>query len=448
MNNDSRLNLSDNMRVVRGLVSVGVFLFIGKIFGAVKEVAIANRFGISEVVDAYTISFGFVTLIPAIWLTVINAVYIPAWHKLHPDKKGLFNGQLLGLTLICGTILTAALALGLPPLLPMIFTETSETGLRLMVQMCIGLAPVAILSLVVVQLSAQLLAEERHVNTLSDAIPAITLVVALLLWPSTSSEAPPFVIGILSGLLLQVLILAWICRKSEIQFKPKFTGNMDAWTILRDGLSIMFVSQALASLVDPIGLYFASTLGEGNIATLGYASKIIALFLGLGATAVGRAVLPVFSNTTKSPEQKKLLALHWFKILFAVGALACTVIYFAATMIVELLLERGAFTAENTHSVAEAIRFGVFQLPFFFSSVVLAQYFASCGQYKVMLVSSCIALGTKLIFCFLLVPSYKLPGLMLTTALMFLSVNLYFLYEIFSNKIKPQSINTSSTDTK
>ena len=428
--------LTDNMRVLRGLLFVSSFLLIGKIFGALKEVAIANRFGVGETVDAYTISLSFVTWIPAIWMVVLNASYVPLLHKLQQTERKIFNQRLLGLTLVTGIALSAVLAIFFPTLLPFVFSEMSESASQTLVRMSVAMAPIIAVSLIIAQLSAQLLAEEKHINTLTDAIPAITLVLALLFWPLSAANETLFAIGILSGLLLQMACLMLVCKRADVGHTPSFKSNMDAWIVLRDAIGIMVVSQTLASFVDPIGLYFASNLGDGNVSVLGYASKVLALILGLGATAVGRAVLPVFSNSTQTPKERKAFALHWFKILFIAGAAATVIIVLLAKTIVTLLFERGAFTAENTLTVAEAIQYGAIQFPFYFSSVVLAQFFASCGRYTVLLKSSCVAVGSKYLLCYLLVPKFSLIGLMTTTSLMFLCVNIYFYHEIRNYKTK------------
>ena len=224
-----------------------------------------------------------------------------------------------------------------------------------------------------------------------------------------------------------------ICRRADLGHIPSFNNSRNAWIVLRDAIGIMLVSQTLASFIDPIGLYFASNLGDGYVSILGYASKVLALMLGLGATAVGRSVLPVFSNSNQNWTERKQFAISWFKKLFLAGITATLFIVVTATPIVKLLFERGAFTSENTQLVAEAIKYGAIQFPFYFSSVVLAQFFASCGRYTVLLKSSCVAVGSKIIFCSILVPKFGLNGLMITTGIMFLCVNIYFYYEIQRN---------------
>ena len=46
----------DHLRIVKGAFRVAVFLLLGKAAGAVKEMAVAYRYGVSDAVDATAIS--------------------------------------------------------------------------------------------------------------------------------------------------------------------------------------------------------------------------------------------------------------------------------------------------------------------------------------------------------------------------------------------------------
>ena len=85
----------------------------------------------------------------------------------------------------------------------------------------------------------------------------------------------------------------------------------------------MLAGQALMSFVGIIDQFFAAHLGTGAIATLSYANRILALILGLGATAVGRATLPIFSKAeAQGSAHGRRLASHWVRLLFLLGVIA------------------------------------------------------------------------------------------------------------------------------
>ena len=68
----------DHLRIAKGALRVAFFLFIGKIAGALKEVAVANRYGVSEVTDAYQFTMTMSTWLPATLVGVLSIVLILA----------------------------------------------------------------------------------------------------------------------------------------------------------------------------------------------------------------------------------------------------------------------------------------------------------------------------------------------------------------------------------
>ncbi len=72
----------DHKRIVRGAVWVSLFVLLGKLAGAVKEMAVAYRYGVSGVVDAYQLAFTVVTWIPGTLVSVIGVVLIPILVRL------------------------------------------------------------------------------------------------------------------------------------------------------------------------------------------------------------------------------------------------------------------------------------------------------------------------------------------------------------------------------
>ena len=69
----------DHLRIAKGALRVAFFLFIGKIAGALKEIAVANRYGVSEVVDAYQFTMTMSTWLPVTLVGVFSIVLIPSF---------------------------------------------------------------------------------------------------------------------------------------------------------------------------------------------------------------------------------------------------------------------------------------------------------------------------------------------------------------------------------
>jgi len=188
----------------------------------------------------------------------------------------------------------------------------------------------------------------------------------------------------------------------------------------------LLAGQALGSFIGIIDQFFAAHLDTGAIATLSYANRILSLIQGLGAVAVARATLPVFSRIqAEGGGQLHRVATHWVRLLFVLGGAAMMVGWYLAPWVVKLLFERGAFTAGNTRAATEVLRYGLPQLPFYFASLVLGSYACSQRRYILLFWSGVIGIIVKIIANAMLVPLLGVKGIALAWAVV-LAINVQF----------------------
>lgn len=89
---------------------VSLFVFVGKLAGAAKEIAIAYRYGVSAEVDAYLFVLNLIGWPTAVWFSVLVVVLVPLAARIRQDAKGdlpLFRAELLGLAILIGLTLAA-----------------------------------------------------------------------------------------------------------------------------------------------------------------------------------------------------------------------------------------------------------------------------------------------------------------------------------------------------
>ncbi len=412
---------SQHRQIALGFLWVGLFVFIGKLAGAAKEMTIAWRYGVSATVDAYVFIFNVVNWPVSIWFSILTVVLVPLVARLRgddPQELPRFRAELLGLTLLLGLGFGLLAWWGLPSLLRAGWLGLSSPALQQGLTMAGGMALLLPLGAAVSLWSAWLLAAGRHRNTLFEAIPACTLLVALLLPPGWLPE--PLLWGTVAGFALHAAALAVPLRTAGELPAPRLMQKSQAWRAFWGGIGVMAVGQLLATSTNLIDQFFAAQLGEGALATLSYANRILALVLSLGATAISRASLPVFSAAHAGDAARvTALARHWALLLLAAGAVAAALTWLFAPWGVALLFERGAFTAEDTQAVVALLRLMALQVPFFFSGLVLVSALAAQRRHRWIAVSGAINLLVKLPLMFWLVPRYGINGLVLSTVLMY-----------------------------
>src|SRR3569623_632975 len=408
-------------QIAVGVVWVSAFVFIGKLAGAAKEMAIDWRYGVSETVDAYDFVFNIVYWPIAVWFSILTVVLVPLFARIGNDNPlGLsqFRRELMGFTLLLGFILGILIYLGLSTLLHAGWSGLSE-GALLKAQEWMGpLSLLVPLGFVISLFSAWMLAYSRHRNTLFEAIPAFVILVALVLPPSWVPE--PLIWGTIAGFALHMSGLAApLYTRGELQ-TPRFSFQSPAWSNFWSGIGIMAIGQALMSFTGVIDQFFAAHLGPGAVSTLSYANRILALVLGLGALAIGRATLPVFSEAFAKQDQKlRYLILRWSQLMFVAGLAALIVGWIFSPLVVKILFERGAFDAKDTQEVATILRFSLLQVPFYFLSLVLVSGLSSLRRYRTIASIAGLNLFLKIIINFMLATYFHLTGLVIATAIMY-----------------------------
>jgi putative peptidoglycan lipid II flippase len=417
----SALLRSDHGAILRDMTTVAFFLFLAKLAAAAKEMVVAWRYGTGPVVDAYLFVFNIVNVPIAVWYSVLFVVLTPLLARLRQrnvSSEVAFRRELLGCTLIMGIVaglavwLSMRLALGVSSLgLP----EDTHALVLAGLDWLILLIP---LGLVVHYGSVLLMTTGRHANSLLEGAQPLTLLLMLLLWNGGGLSA--LIAGTLLGAVAQLVLTAVAAGRGAILARPLFSFTSPAWSEFRAGIVVMLVAQVALALTTVVDQLFAADLGVGAISTLGYSNRVLGLFLALGATAIGRATLPIYSRVRQvDPAALLPLARKWCAFMLIGGAALSLLGWMAADWMVRILFERGAFTRQDALAVAELLRWGLSQIPFYFAMFAASQAVFSFGFYWIAATLAVGGLAIKIALSFVLVPQLGISGLMLSTTAMY-----------------------------
>lgn len=422
------LSGAQHRQIARGMLVVASFVMIGKLAGAAKEMAVAWRYGISETVDAYLFVFNLAQWPVTLYAGVVGAVLIPIVARIHreiPETLPEFRAELLGATLIGGLLIGAGFWLFLPWMVAQSWVGLEAGQIETAVAMSRYLTWTIPLGMLFWLFSAWTMAGNRHLNTVLEGVPALAILVAVLVATGPSA----LIIGTMAGFAIRVFLI-WLplIRRRDAE-NPIFGLRSHHWPVFVSAFGIMLIGQALVSLITLVDQFFAAHLGAGALSALGYANRVLALILGLGATSIGRAALPVLSHHHADGQREiETIAKKWAIILFVGGVIVAAIVAWFAPIIVEILFQRGRFGADDTKIVADLLRYGLVQVPFYLTSMILTYSLLSMGRHKLVTVFSGFGLLTKVGLGLLLVPALGLKGLQLATAGVFLVTTLLAMY--------------------
>lgn len=402
----------------RGMVVVGTLAALTSVARVGQDVAIAWRHGTDPVVDAYYLLLAIVGWPLAMALSTLTLLAAPAEAALRredPTQALYFRSELLG-----AMLLMAALALPLSWLALYAVSVGGWSGLAPAAAKAAAygfsaLAAVVPLGLVGAILAAWLISTGRHVLTLLEALPSLVLVAAIGLFPGTI-----LFWGTTAGMALQALAMAIVLHRARELPLPRVAFRSPGWQFFGRGAIFLLVGQMLFALVPLVDPFFAARLGDGNVAALGFANRLILGVQGLVGIAIQRAGLPLLSMlATHSPGEVRRIARSWALKAGLAGMVIALTVVALADPLVALLYERGNFTEADRAQVVSLLRWGMLQMPPFLGGLVLVTALAASGGGSALALASGVGLASKFILSAALAETLGLAGLPIATAGMY-----------------------------
>lgn len=419
---------SDHLRIFVALASVSLYVSVAKGAGAAKEVAVAALYGTKPIADAYTFVFSLLTSIVFVWQQIMIMILVPLLIRNEDAADGAtFRREMLGLSLAAGGCL-ACLSGGVLWVAIhfrwLAFPSHVATEAGAMIWPLTLLVPVGMAS---GYLGATMMSGERLLNSLFEGVPSLVLVAFVLLLPPTSSF--PLMIGTVGGFMAQFAISAAAQPSDRRVQWPRIGTTSPLWLGFWRSFCLVAAGQVIITIAtSALDQVMVVSLGSAANAVLGYANRLTALALGLGATAVARAVLPIFSGAARDDlEHQRRLAWRWSGAIFVAGIFALGVGWMGAPVGVRLLFRHGAFSEADAANVTEVLRYSIIQIPFAFSGTVLVQLAASRGRYGVFLVGAVSQLICKFAANAWLIPTMGIAGAALASSIRAAEALLFFI---------------------
>ena len=413
----------EHRQIASGAVWAAAYLLFSKIIAAFKEVVVASRYGVSNVVDAYQLANTFMLWIPGTLGSALTVVLIPALISLkeNPNERQLFISELKGALIILGAIMSSLAMLFLPVSLPRITSNLSPAVENYTWVFCMGLIIPSILCLQYFFHSSRLMSCRSQVGSLLEGIPSALILIFVLIWP-VDAKTEPLLWGTLSGYVIQTIVFSKMANKVSGDVpRYKFSYKSPQWATTGGMVGMMILGQFMLSWITPIDIAAAASLGDGAVSTMGYAERALSLLLTLGAMATSRAILPVFSviAAAKNYPRLKSVALSWGVILGGIGMVVAALGWVLAPWGIGVLYERGAFDFNDTKVVAEVFRWGLIRVPFYFAGMVFFQLLASQRLFGLVVLINLSCLPIKYLMNKVFMQNMSVAGINLATGIMY-----------------------------
>jgi len=428
--------VSEKQKTVRSLSGiagiVAVATLISKVFGLVRQQAIAAAFGVGAVVDAYSYAY----VIPGFLLILLGGINGPFHSAIvsviaKRDKSEAAPivetiTTLVGAILLLVTVILVVFAGFFIDVIGPGLSQEVRANAVLQLQI---MAPMAVLAgLIGIGFGTLNAADMYWLPSVSPLFSSITLIggLALLgLQLGNQISSPKYVLlggmvlawGTLAGALLQWLVQLGAQWKAglgrlRLRFNWKLPGVDEVLRVMGPAT----LASGMFQINVATDLFFASPI-QGAAAAMGYAGLLIQTPLGIISNVILVPLLPVFSRLADPQDWPELkVRIRQGLLLTALTMLPLGALMVAlAVPIVQIIYQRGAFQNQASQLVASllvAYSVGMFV---YLARDVLVRVFYALGDGETPFRISIVNIFINAILDYILVQRFGAPGLVLAT---------------------------------
>ncbi|OUS02944.1 virulence factor MviN [Flavobacteriales bacterium 33_180_T64] len=426
-----------NNPTIINIVTVGILTLFVKGLGFGKEIIIAEKFGLSELLDTFYIAILVPSLIYSVFLGSFKSVFIPNYVSALKKKKllvGRFQSTSFLVTIGVALIFFLIAFLFTDVYLEVFFDGHTDHYYALIKKQFYYVAPCILFwGLSSITNGILTIDDEFRFSSLSSIFTPISIIVCLVFFKEALGDLV-LAIGTLLGSVFGfgfVLIIAAKRKLIHIS-KPDFMST-DVKTLFGQ-LPAKLSSSLLVGINPFVDQFFSAQLIVGSIAALNYGIKIPAFAIGIVGIAVGNVMLPYFSKQAlenKAEAFKKLQSM--LKQLIILSCVITVSLYLLSSNIISLFFERNAFTSSDTEIVSKIQQMYLLQIPSYITGIIMTRFLTSINKNNFMVLTSIISLLLNIILNYILIQKMGVYGLALATSIVSI-VNSIILY-IYINKL-------------
>ena len=166
----------------------------------------------------------------------------------------------------------------------------------------------------------------------------------------------------------------------------------------------------------------AVSLGSGSVATLSYGNKVTSLLLSVGAMGLGTAIFPYFSAMAAKSDWKGIrhTLRVYTKLILLVTVPMVAVLWMLTEPIVQILFERGSFTAADTAATSAVQRAFLLQLPFYVLSIMFVRLISTLKLNQFVVISTIVSITLNITLNYLLMQRMGVAGIALSTSIVYM----------------------------
>ena len=419
--------MSKSIFRIAGLIAV--LTIISKFAGFLRDVFVAQAYGATSVSDAYFYAYQ----IPSLALILLGGlggpfytVTVAVFSKIVTDvtqkpdetvKKTFY--QFVTITALVFGVLSVLVYIFSDTIIGLIISQGAPELIKIASMQLKIMSPMILIGGVIgIYYGVANVYREFFYTSLSPLMASITIIFALIFLPN-DKYGLILAYSTLVGAVFQLILQLPACFRVGLFYRPSFSFSSNEMRQLGEILFPAMLGTTVGQINVYIDMFFTSGLEEGAWSAVSYGNKIFQFPVGVITTAFLVPLFPMFSSFVGQKDFSSLkeyfhkgLNSLWF-LSFPVFALMAIFSYDA----IKFLFERGAFDADDTFLVSQALFFlSVSIIPYVARDAVTRVFYAF-GDSKTPFLIAVLSIAVKSVMNFIFVKIFGVGGITLSTTI-------------------------------
>jgi putative peptidoglycan lipid II flippase len=358
--------MNEDELVTRAAGIVGIFTFLSRILGLVRDILIAKLFGSGMAADAFFVAFRIPNLLRRLFAEGSFSVsFIPVFTEYLQNRskeEAFFLARVvLTFSVLILTVVSIAGIIFSPLIVRIIAPGFGGMGEKYALTVLLTRIMFPYIFLVsVLALFMGILNSLRHfaAPAIAPVFLNLSMIAALLfLSPYMRVLTVGLSMAVIGGGILQVALQIPFLMQRGLSFVPGWNPGHPALRKIGVLMLPTLFGSAIYQINQLVGTLLASLLREGSVSYLYYADRLVQFPLGVFAIAISTAVLPSLSREAADGDLdglKKTLS-HALRLTMFITIPAMVGLIVLRQPIIRLLFQRGAFDSFTTIMTARAL---------------------------------------------------------------------------------------------
>ncbi|NRD20147.1 polysaccharide biosynthesis C-terminal domain-containing protein [Winogradskyella eckloniae] len=423
-----KINTSLSNPLVKSMLIVAVIGVLIKAIAFYKETIIAGSFGLGTTIDTFLVAILVPTFIQSVFINSLKNLFIPNYiaELKNNGNKGSFQALIILITIGISIVSCIIAFFGTDLFLNLVYSEFPESYYPLIKAQLYFVVPCLFFWGISSVLAGLLEVSNRFlVATLAELFPLLTMIFFLIFLKENFGHMV-LAYGTFAGSIIGLIYLLFFSIKFNDFALSKPVMNKNSRMMVRQ-LPPKISSSFLSAMNNYIDQFFVGQLVIGSLAALNYGNRLPAFGVTIVIMALGSVLLPHFSRLVNEDLRSAYNQLfRTLKLVLGIGLILIVIGIFMSDWIVELWLERGEFTHQDTLKVSGIQQILLVSVPFNLCTLVMVKFLTSINKNNFMAWISLANLVLNIVLNFILIKYFDVYGLVMSTTIVLILGSLFY----------------------